>query len=528
MNNKQARRAAAFVFLLSVCSAAVSQSLPAASANLVIRGLYKGTGDNTPASLADKGSAGLNDDLWVRVEEKLPDQQAGNTGTTPGPGTGGTSGAAEAAATGSSGTKAAPPEGPAGRDGVSSPPETQPKIKAKAPLSLDADKYVLFLNGSELKDIGTPTYRAFTPTGENDETHALVFKLKRTPNNKDFWSGLMGSPRDRVREVAVSLAVKGNDGKTQAPTIVGEKLPNKIKATDQQQPSTFDFQVWTWIWSGIAAGAVGLVIFLVWGHARRSTTLRDNLVPQLPPGQQPYSLARWQMAFWFVLIFSSFIFLYLLLWDYNTVSTQALALMGISGATALAAVAVDIAKDSPADATNRALQALGLNTYADVLRMRQETDARISDISTAQDDFSKKQAAAARAKEAADAANALPGSEQCAADAKAAASLADIAEKQLEKLREEIQDRRNVLRTYDEKVKPFMTQGWFKDITTDLNGPTVHRIQVLCWTIALGFIFLVGVYRDLTMPPDFSVTLLALMGISSAGYIGFKYPEKNN
>jgi hypothetical protein len=35
------------------------------------------------------------------------------------------------------------------------------------------------------------------------------------------------------------------------------------------------------------------------------------------------------------------------------------------------------------------------------------------------------------------------------------------------------------------------------------------------------------VYRDLAMSPEFSTTLLALMGISSAGYIGFKLPEKN-
>jgi hypothetical protein len=53
-------------------------------------------------------------------------------------------------------------------------------------------------------------------------------------------------------------------------------------------------------------------------------------------------------------------------------------------------------------------------------------------------------------------------------------------------------------------------------------------MQVVCWTIALGIVFVIGVYRDLAMPADFSGTLLALMGISSAGYVGFKYPEKNN
>ena len=49
-------------------------------------------------------------------------------------------------------------------------------------------------------------------------------------------------------------------------------------------------------------------------------------------------------------------------------------------------------------------------------------------------------------------------------------------------------------------------------------------LQVFCWTCVLGAVFLFGVYRNLAMP-NFSNTLLALMAISSAGYVGFKYPE---
>jgi hypothetical protein len=109
------------------------------------------------------------------------------------------------------------------------------------------------------------------------------------------------------------------------------------------------------------------------------------------------------------------------------------------------------------------------------------------------------------------------------------AEVASAAQAQLlSQLQAEIQDRRNVLRAYEDKTRPFVSQGWLRDLTTDINGPTVHRIQVLCWTVTLGLVFLVGVYRDLAMPPDFSATLLALMGISGAGYVGFKWPEKNS
>jgi len=45
------------------------------------------------------------------------------------------------------------------------------------------------------------------------------------------------------------------------------------------------------------------------------------------------------------------------------------------------------------------------------------------------------------------------------------------------------------------------------------------------WTLVLGVIFVGSVYKNLEMP-EFSATLLGLMGISSGTYLGFKVPEK--
>ena len=45
------------------------------------------------------------------------------------------------------------------------------------------------------------------------------------------------------------------------------------------------------------------------------------------------------------------------------------------------------------------------------------------------------------------------------------------------------------------------------------------------WTLVLGIIFIASVYNNLSMP-EFSSTLLGLMGISSGTYLGFKVPEK--
>jgi hypothetical protein len=332
--------------------------------------------------------------------------------------------------------------------------------------TFDASSYVLFLNGREVKGLEVPTY--------DRADHSLLFKLTRTSANSDFWKDILGSPT--ASSVPVSVAL----GRALAPGATPQ-----VTVTGSDTLTSFKFQVISGVQLSVAVFAIILVVALVWGHARNATTLRDNLLPQVQPSRQPYSLGRWQMAFWFTLIFSAFVFLFLLLWDANTISAQALGLMGISGATALAAVVVDVEKNSPADACNLGLQALGLNSYEDVVRVRQEIVSRQAELKTL------------------------------------------VAGARYTQLSSEILDRQLTLQTYDDKIRPFVTQGWFKDLTTDLNGTALHRLQVFCWTWALGIVFVIGVYRGLAMQ-DFSPTLLALMGISSAGYVGFKIPEVNN
>jgi hypothetical protein len=326
-------------------------------------------------------------------------------------------------------------------------------------------QFALYLNGAEV--VGLRASR-FDP-----KLHALIFPLTRTEANAAVWRDLLGSPAALHRPVSVSLGETSGAAGVFQPTIQGD-----------EEHSTFQLQVISGVRLIPAAITVLLVAALVWGRARNSTTLRDNLLPQVEPNRQPYSLGRWQMAFWFTLIFASFLFLFVLMLDYNTISTQALGLMGISGATALASVAVDVAKNTPADDANRGLRALGLHNFADVLRVRQEIADRQAELSAA----------------------------------------ATLSQQRTKHLHTEILDRQSVLRTYDDAIKPFVTEGWFKDLTTDLNGTALHRLQVFCWTLVLGAVFLFGVYRNLAMP-DFSGTLLALMAISSAGYVGFKYPE---
>ena len=332
---------------------------------------------------------------------------------------------------------------------------------------IEASHYALFLDGQEIDGLTRTYYDA--------KLHALVFHLERNPQNADAWASVLGSPTRLTRNVNVALGEKPENNGPATPSIAGPK---------GKRPD-FRFHVLTFFRLLLAALAIIAMWAVVWGSARKTTVIKDNQVPQIDPAKQTFSLARLQMAFWFSLIFASYVALWILLDDINTLSEQALTLMGISGATALGATVVDRVKDTPTDTVNQALRLLGINDYSDVLRIQQEIADREHQLNDA----------------------AKPVSSSMATQ-----------------LKSEIVDRQLKLRTWEDKVRPFQSQGWFADVSTDFNGPALHRLQVVCWTALLGLIFVIGVWRYLAMP-QFSNILLALMGISGGGYVGFKYSE---
>jgi len=165
------------------------------------------------------------------------------------------------------------------------------------------------------------------------------------------------------------------------------------------------------------------------------------------------------MAFWSVIVILAFIFLYMVTWDYDTITQGTLALIGISAGTGLAGAIVDSSKNSGMATEKTSLQTeLAGVPPADAMRQQAITQ-RLNQIRTQMD-------------------------------------------------------------------TPLHT-GFISDLLTDANGISFHRMQIFVWTIILGVIFAISVYNDLLMP-DFSATLLGLMGISSGTYVGFKFPENKN
>jgi hypothetical protein len=65
---------------------------------------------------------------------------------------------------------------------------------------------------------------------------------------------------------------------------------------------------------------------------------------------------------------------------------------------------------------------------------------------------------------------------------------------------------------------------WWLDILSDKYGVSFHRFQVAVWSLVLGIVFGMQVYKVLAMP-QFNETLLGLMGISAGTYLGLKINE---
>ncbi len=70
------------------------------------------------------------------------------------------------------------------------------------------------------------------------------------------------------------------------------------------------------------------------------------------------------------------------------------------------------------------------------------------------------------------------------------------------------------------------SENFLVDILSDDKGISVHRFQMVLWTVVLGIIFVRQVVLNLELP-QLDDNLLALMGISNGAYVGLKIPENS-
>jgi hypothetical protein len=317
----------------------------------------------------------------------------------------------------------------------------------------------LFLDGNDT---------GIVPEAVDRKSATLQFHLERNADNKKIWAALLRDPfHNQTRTVETSVGLAG-----------AAAVPAEGRAAFTLVVVHWALYAWAWL-----ALLVVLLFIFGWLVVKRDL-LRDG------PRPNPYSLGRTQMAWWFFLIIISYVLIWLVSGDQDTITPSLLGLMGISAGTALGAVLIDSASGGTATLSQAAADRLALQAAKQ-----------------------NAQQAVATAQIAASAAPADPVAQKNLADAQAASAAVDAR-----------------LLVVNNKINGIVaipqTRGFFRDILSDSNGTAgLHRFQIFVWTIVLGIIFLVSVVTELSMP-EFSATLLATMGISAGTYLGFKFPEK--
>ncbi len=303
----------------------------------------------------------------------------------------------------------------------------------------EGKQVILFLDGMAIRKVYPEVWNAADGT--------IRFKLTRATDCKLIWDNLLGSPNSRTKPVSVSIGTE--DGQPLPTLVDGDHRFNLIVL----RPLGLLF------WGIIVIA----IIFAVFFWLAPKTAVMRNF-----GSTSPYSLALVQMAWWSILIFVAFIFLWLITGSLPDVSGSSLTLLGIGAGTALGARIIDESKLTKQ-----------LNT---LLPEKSEIEKQIKDAHTAADKTRKAE-----------------------------------LEQNLRKVDGKIDEVRSA-------GADTTSRGFWNDILNDANGMSLHRFQIVVWSFILGVMFLLTVYRDLAMP-QLPETLLALMGISSGTYLGFKFPE---
>lgn len=333
--------------------------------------------------------------------------------------------------------------------------------------SNDPTKLIPFINGRAIRG------------NYPEEIHAsrdnLHFHLEMTPENREAWIDLLGEPPGSRRPVSFSVGLEN-----QSPFDSVFDQNNRIPLTLIPP-----------VYGVVALIAVLFTLILFVWLARNTNLIRDPGVCPVAGQRRPYNLGRTQMAFWFFLIYASYLTIWLITGALDTITASLLGLMGISAGTALSEALIDSGKTT---ASSDQIQS--------VTAQKQALEQSIPDLQ----------------------------SQVAALNAKTELTPEDTANR--DSLNKQLQDSRTRLAGVTQQAQTLapsdsagVSKGLLRDILSDGSGYSFHRFQIFAWTLVLGIMFVSSVYNNLTMP-DFSATLLGLMGISSGTYIGFKFPEQ--
>ncbi|MBL8151765.1 MAG: hypothetical protein JNN15_17715 [Blastocatellia bacterium] len=188
----------------------------------------------------------------------------------------------------------------------------------------DVSKFVLYIDGDRLQGLPPRLIQKW----QDGKTEArLRFDLKRNEKNKATWDAILSrKPRSLFRTVSITVGIDN-----------GTQVQSSVIAD-------FIFVKEKWLVVFTIAVAIFLASFYV--LARNSDIIR---VPGAQPEngkpengkRKPYSLARTQMACWFLTVVVCYVFIWLVTTDLATLTDSVLWIMGISGITGLSSAVID-------------------------------------------------------------------------------------------------------------------------------------------------------------------------------------------
>jgi hypothetical protein len=224
-------------------------------------------------------------------------------------------------------------------------------------------------------------------------------------------------------------------------------------------------------WAALALVFWLIVCGVFLKYVKTSSLIRDG------SPTSAYSLGRTQAAWWFFIILGAFLFIVTTTGEINAaLNSTALTLLGIGAATAAGAAVVSASKAGD----------------------RQEAEERVRQQASEQ----AQQVAAVQAQ-----ADAAPGN----------AAL----QGQLQTANQQLAAKTDLLQRIATSDR---NEHFLRDILSDADGLSIHRFQMVSWTLVLSFIFAKAVYDGMAMP-DFDATLLGLQGVSAATFVGLKMAE---
>jgi len=331
----------------------------------------------------------------------------------------------------------------------------------------DPSKLVPYLNGLAIRG----NYPEEIHAGKNH----LHFHLQITPENKKAWIDLLGEPHAARKAVAFSV---GLENQTQFDSAFDQTHPQWLTVISP-------------VYGIVALVVVSLTFILLIWLARTTNLIRDGGTCPVPGKRRPYNLGRTQMAFWFFLIYASYMTIWLITAALDTITASLLALMGISAGTALSEAMIDSGKMTANSNQSESLSAEKLSLEQSIPELQGQVNALNAKSTLLPEDTSNR----------------------------------DSLNAQVQSSRTRLAQINQQIQALTPSADAGVSQGFLHDILSDASGYSFHRFQIFAWTIVLGIMFISSVYNNLTMP-EFSATLLGLMGISSGTYIGFKFPEK--